>query len=197
MRTLDDIEAEMRAQAGSGSTPKLAPAAAPGRPLTLEEVEAEMLSRARAPPQQQPPAHAFQQQQPGFPPAGAPFPPPPMPNQQSNHFPPLGHPGFPPQGFPQQPQFQQPRPQSGQGHAQGFPQGMMPPRGPPGMSMPPMGMPPGMMGPGGPNMGGGVPAPGMMMLPGGVGTLFPPLPSQMHMLGRSLWRPSRFLRHVL
>lgn len=188
MRTLDDIEAELRAQAGRGSTtPKPASAQAPGRPLTLEEVEADMLSRARAPPQQQQPQQQpqlppQQQQQPqrpsGFPSSG---PPPPFIQQQSP-FPyppqyPQGPPGFPQQGPPPPHLQQHARPQS-VGGLQGFPPGMLPrgPGMPPGMNLPPgMGMPMGI--PGMPGMMG-MPGPGMMMLPGGVATLFPPLPSQ-------------------
>ncbi|KAK4705534.1 hypothetical protein P7C70_g674, partial [Phenoliferia sp. Uapishka_3] len=155
MRTLDDIEAELRSQASS-VTPKVAPATAPGRPMTLEQVEAEMLSRARQQPQMQP-----QQQLPSSP--LPPFMPPPLSNPgfgPGSHFPPLGHHGFPHPGFPQAHLHQQQQHQrlhSVGGGPQSFPQGMAPPlpRGP--------GMPPGMGMGMGMNMGMGMGGPPGMM----------------------------------
>lgn len=205
-RTVEEIEEEMRAQAQQERERRQFQQQAPqsgtpnphGRPLTLEEVEAEMLRNARQQPhpsQQQP----FQQQQShgpfspffagGPPPPGQPFP------QQSFGGPP---PGFPqphlhpsqgrnsPHSFQQQQQFPiyPQQPQHGRpGSINGLPRGMLPLSQQQGQSpvprpmQPPMPMgmlPPGML-----------QLPGMSLLMGGSGmnpnnvmaTLFPPLPS--------------------
>ncbi|SCZ91426.1 BZ3500_MvSof-1268-A1-R1_Chr1-2g01401 [Microbotryum saponariae] len=187
MRTLDEIEAEMRNQARSAAPPAPAPAPPSSKPLTLEELEAEMLPKARAgasaAPQVQQPSAAPQSE---FPPLGAaptqaPPAEPPAQQQQGQQqpffgaggaptFPPLGQqPGFahagPPGSFPPQ-QFGRP----------------MPPFGP-GMPMPP----PHMLGPGQspslpaqmlPPRGADTPFQGPPGAPPMMNTLFPPLPSQ-------------------
>ncbi|KDE03800.1 hypothetical protein, variant [Microbotryum lychnidis-dioicae p1A1 Lamole] len=187
VRTLDEIEAEMRNQARSAGPPAPAPAPPSSKPLTLEELEAEMLRKARAgasaAPQVQQPSAAPQSEVPPLGAAPTPAPPAGLPAQQQQGqqqpffgagaaltFPPFGQqPGFahagPPGLFPPQ-QFGRPTPPFG-----------------PGMPMPP----PHMLGPGQspslpaqmlPPRGAGTPFQGPPGAPPMMNTLFPPLPSQ-------------------
>ncbi|KAI5480813.1 DNA topoisomerase 2-associated protein PAT1 [Pseudohyphozyma bogoriensis] len=196
MRTLEEIEAEMRNQQQQPARATGTPQAAGGRPLTLEEVEAQMMRQSKQPqpPAQQPASHPLQpqqqqHQQPGHPPFPPYFPP-----QSSAPFPPFG---APPPGYPphllaaQQHQFaqfqQQQQQQGGRPGSVGpgqFPPGMLPQPGqgpspllrpaqpPSGGPLPPPSQqqpPPGL-----PPMGMGMPPPP----PNQLATLFPPLPSQ-------------------
>ncbi|SCV68000.1 BQ2448_121 [Microbotryum intermedium] len=202
VRTLDEIEAEMRNQARSAAppAPSAAPAPAPAppssKPLTLEELEAEMLRKARAgatnAPQVQQPSAASQSELPplGTAPAQSPAaaPGPPAQHQQGQQ-PFFGAGGPPP--FPPFPPF-------GSGQQPGFGQAGPPASFPPqqfGRPMPPFGpgpgrmpmSPPYMLGPGQspsmqaqtlPPQGAGTLFQGPPGAPPMMNTLFPPLPPQ-------------------